>query len=139
MMIENYDKFLNILPNIFSISIVAPILLYVSIFPKKNKILYIILFLIGLILSLSISYNIIYKKKKLTIGRLIYLSIFIPILMYISIKKENSHIYSRYLLFYIASIYFLYNFNIVFFDNNILFNSLNQLGFPIHPLKQLTE
>ena len=64
MMIENYDKFLNILPNIFSISIVAPILLYVSIFPKKNKILYIILFLIGLILSLSISYNIIYKKKK---------------------------------------------------------------------------
>ncbi len=138
-MIENYDKFLNILPNIFSISIVAPILLYVSIFPKKNKILYIILFLIGLILSLSISYNIIYKKKKLTIGRLIYLSIFIPILMYISIKKENSHIYSRYLLFYIASIYFLYNFNIVFFDNNILFNSLNQLGFPIHPLKQLTE
>ena len=138
-MIENYDKFLNILPNIFSISIVAPILLYVSIFPRKNKILYIILFLIGLILSLSISYNIIYKKKKLTIGRLIYLSIFIPILMYISIKKENSHIYSRYLLFYIASIYFLYNFNIVFFDNNILFNSLNHLGFPIHPLKQLTE
>tara|TARA_X000000368_G_C22962978_1_gene681843 strand:- start:689 stop:1108 length:420 start_codon:yes stop_codon:yes gene_type:complete len=139
MKIENYDKFLNILPNIFSISIVAPILLYVSIFPTKNKILYIILFLIGLILTLSISYNIIYNNKKLTIGRLIYLSIFIPILMYISIKKENSHIYSRYLLFYIASIYFLYNFNIVFFDNNTLFNSLNQLGFPIHPLKQLTE
>jgi hypothetical protein len=139
MKIENYNKFLNILPNIFSISIVAPILLYVSIFPTKNKILYIILFLIGLILSLSISYNIIYNKKKLTSGRLIYLSIFIPILIYISIKKENSHIYSRYLLFYIASIYFLYNFNIVFFDNNILFNSLNQLGFPIHPLKQLTE
>ena len=105
MNIEHYDKFLNILPNIFSISIVAPILLYVSIVPTKNQILYIILFLIGLILSLSISYSILYKKE-LTIGRLIYLLIFIPILMYISIKKENSHVYSRYLLFYIASTYF---------------------------------
>lgn len=139
MKIEHYDKFLNILPNIFSISIVAPILLYVSIVPTKNKILYIILFLIGLILTLSISYNIIYKKNELTIGRLIYLSIFIPILMYISIKKENSHIYSRYLLFFIALTYFLFNFNVAFFGNNILVNSLNQFGFPIHPLKQLTE
>lgn len=139
MNIEHYDKFLNILPNIFSISIVAPILLYVSIVPTKNQILYIILFLIGLILSLSISYSILYKKKELTIGRLIYLLIFIPILMYISIKKENSHVYSRYLLFYIASTYFLFNFNIVFFGDNVLFNSLNQFEFPIHPLKQLNE
>lgn len=139
MKIEHYDKFLNILPNLFSISIIAPILLYVSIVPTKNKILYIILFLIGLTLSLSISYNIIYKKKELSIGRLIYLIIFIPILMYISIKKENSHIYSRYLLFYIALTYFLFNFNIVFFGNNVLFDSLNQLEFPIHPLKQLNK
>ena len=59
--------------------------------------------------------------------------------MYISIKKENSHIYSRYLLFYIALTYFLFNFNIVLFGNNVLFDSLNQLEFPIHPLKQLNN
>jgi len=100
-------------------------------------IFYIILFIIAITLTSSILYSIVVENKELTIGRILYLIVFIPLLLFISYKKDKSHIYSRYLLIFIAVLYLLVNFNVAFIENendsiiSVIFN-----GFPIHPLKR---
>jgi len=131
------NNLINILPNLFSVFIVFPFFLYVGMFPTKIMIFYIILFIIAITLTSSILYSIVVENKELTIGRILYLIVFIPLLLFISYKKDKSHIYSRYLLIFIAVLYLLVNFNVAFIENendsiiSVIFN-----GFPIHPLKR---
>lgn len=131
------NNLINILPNLFSVFIVFPLFLYVGMFPTKIRIFYIVLFIIAITLTSSILYSIVVENKELTIGRILYLIVFIPLLLFISYKKDKSHIYSRYLLIFIAVLYLLVNFNVAFIENendsiiSVIFN-----GFPIHPLKR---
>ena len=131
------NNLINILPNLFSVFIVFPFFLYVGMFPTKIMIFYFILFIIAITLTSSILYSIVVENKELTIGRILYLIVFIPLLLFISYKKDKSHIYSRYLLIFIAVLYLLVNFNVAFIENendsiiSVIFN-----GFPIHPLKR---
>jgi len=129
------DNLIHYIPNMISMFVLGPIFLIVGAFNTKYKILYLILSLISLGLFLSIMHEIIKDKKPVTIGRLFYLLIFIPLLMYIALKQDNSSIYANRLLFIIGLIYITYNINVVCFNNIPKLSIFD--GLPEHPVRRL--
>ena len=129
------NNFISVIPNVISMFVLGPIFLIVGYFNTKYNILYLILSIIALGLFLSIMYELIQEDKSITIGRLFYLLLFIPILIYIGFKRENSSVIANNLLFVIGIFYIIYNTIAVCFpkiSKNSIFN-----GFPEHPLKRL--
>lgn len=129
------NNFISFIPSMFSMFVLGPIFLIVGAFKTKYKFFYLILFLVSLGLFLSIMYELIKEKKQLTIGRLFYLLIFIPLLMYIAVKQENSYVYANHLLFIIGLIYITFNINVVCFNNIPKISLFN--GLPEHPIRRL--
>ena len=127
-------KFTHFIPNIFSMLVIGPTFLIVGSMNTHYKFLYLITFIVSLALFLSIMYGLIKEKSPLTFGRLFYLLIFIPLLMYISIMQKKSYLYARRCLFLIGLVYILYQIDYVFFKflpKNVLTD-----GVPKHPLRR---
>ena len=125
----------NFTPNIISILVIGPAFLIVGATKRHYKFFYLITFIFSLVLFFNIMYELIKEKYPVTFGRLFYLFIVIPLLMYISIMQEKSSLYARLTLFSIAIIYILYQVDYVFFQ----FFPKNELvdGVPKHPLRRL--
>ena len=126
---------INLIPNIFSMFIIGPIFLIVGGFTTKLIVLYTILFIVSLGLFISIMYGLCKENKKITILRCVYLFLFIPLLMYISIQQENSHLYARRTLLIIGIIYLLYNIKKVCIKPLSNTNSMFS-GLPQHPIRR---
>ena len=126
---------IDLIPNIFSMFIIGPIFLIVGSFTTKLKSLYTILFLVSVGLLISIIYGICKENQPITILRCAYLFLFIPLLMYISIQQEKSHIYARRTLLVIGILYILYNIKKVCIKplstTNLIFD-----GLPQHPIRR---
>lgn len=134
--INNRQRNLNyVIPNIISMFIIGPIFLIIGAFNTQYKSLYLIVFLIALGLLLSVIYELISEKKPITFGRLFYLLIGIPLLMYISTMQEKSSLYARRMLFIIGLVYIIYNIDVVCFNIIPKYEIIN--GMPSHPIRRL--
>ena len=134
--INNRQRNLNdVIPNIISMFIIGPIFLTIGAFNTQYKSLYLFIFLISLGLLLNVIYELIKEKKPLTFGRLFYLLIGIPLLMYISIMQEKSSLYARRILFILGLVYMIYNIDVVCFNVIPKYEIIK--GVPSHPIRRL--
>tara|TARA_B100000900_G_scaffold408698_1_gene423381 strand:- start:3107 stop:3463 length:357 start_codon:yes stop_codon:yes gene_type:complete len=115
--------------------IIGPIFLTIGAFNTQYKSLYLFIFLISLGLLLNVIYELIKEKKPLTFGRLFYLLIGIPLLMYISVMQEKSSLYARRMLFILGLVYMIYNIDVVCFNVIPKYEIIK--GVPSHPIRRL--
>ena len=129
----------SLIPNMFSLFIMGPIFFIVGALVTKSKFLYNILFFVSIGLFISIVYGLYKEKRALTFLRCVYLFLFIPLLLYISIKQERSNILARRALLFISIVYLVYNINKVsIHSKDRTFNRIFE-GAPEHPVSRLMK
>jgi len=135
---RKYTHIRSLLPNICSMFIFGPIFLIVGGFTTTYIGLYIVLGIISTGLLVSIIYGMCKEKRRLTLLRCVYLLLFIPLLLYISIRKEYSNMFARRTLLIIGIIYMAYNIQMVCFNSMSNTTSIFK-GAPQHPIRRLID